>query len=34
MVKSIDGQKYRELTYNNNKLISEKKWNEDGSVKK
>mgnify|MGYP001242708587 CR=1 FL=1 len=27
------GQKYRELTYKNNELISEKEWNEDGSVK-
>jgi hypothetical protein len=27
------GQKYRELNYSNNKLISSKEWNEDGSEK-
>ena len=27
------GQKYRELTYKNNELISEKEWKEDGSLK-
>ena len=26
------GQKFRELNYNNNELISEIKWNEDGSL--
>jgi len=25
--------KYRELTYKDDELISEKKWNEDGSIK-
>ena len=29
----INGQKYRELTYKDDELISEKKWNEDGSIK-
>ena len=28
-----NGQKYRELTYKDDELISEKKWNEDGSIK-
>jgi antitoxin component YwqK of YwqJK toxin-antitoxin module len=29
----ISGQIYRELTYENGNLISDKKWNEDGSIK-
>jgi antitoxin component YwqK of YwqJK toxin-antitoxin module len=29
-----NGQKWREETYKDGKLISEKEWNEDGSVKK
>ena len=29
----INGKKYRETTYTDGKLIFEKEWNKDGSVK-
>ncbi len=28
-----NGQLYKELVYQNNKVVSERQWNEDGSIK-